>query len=178
MKKVILTFVVLVVVMSSASAQIFRLGIKAGPNFSSLSGEVNGVDLKSRTGFHGGAVAELKPAGNFAIQAEALFSAQGADSEINDLDFNYVAVPVLAKYYIIPDVLALEAGPQFSFLVDEAEEAFETKSFDLAVAGGASVHITKSFFASARYTAGVTKVAEDVDLTNSVIQISLGYFFL
>lgn len=163
---------------AAAQAQVFRLGIKAGPNFASLSGDVEGVDLKSRTGFHAGAVAEIKPAGNFGVQAEALFSAQGADSDAGDLDLTYVSVPVLAKYYIISDVLALEAGPQFSFLVDEAEEAWDSKSFDLAIAGGLSVNITKSFFASARYTAGVTKVADDYDLTNSVVQLSVGYFFL
>jgi hypothetical protein len=162
----------------ATQGQIFRLGLKAGPNFSTLTGNIDGTTYESRTGFHAGALAEIKPTDKFALQAEALFSAQGANSSATDLDLPYVSVPVMAKYYLIGDIFALELGPQFSFLVDEAEAAYKTRSFDLAVAGGASVNITKKFMLSARYLRGVSEITENYKLTNAVFQISIGYILL
>lgn len=159
----------------ATQGQIFRLGLKAGPNFSTLTGNVDGTTYESRTGFHAGALAEIKPTGKFALQAEALFSAQGANSSATDLDLSYVSVPVMTKYYLIGDIFALELGPQFSFLVDEAATAYKTRSFDLAVAGGASVNITKKLMLSARYTRGVSKIADNSSSTNAVFQISAGF---
>jgi hypothetical protein len=162
----------------ATQGQIFRLGLKAGPNFSTLTGNIDGTTYESRTGFHAGALAEIKPTGKFALQAEALFSAQGAKADAQDLDLSYVAVPLLAKYYLIGDIFALELGPQFSFLLDEANQAFESQKFDLAVAGGASVNITKKFMLSARYLRGVSEITENYKLTNAVFQISIGYILL
>ncbi len=160
----------------TVEAQALRIGIKAGPNFANFNG--GDLDYSARTSFHAGAVAEIKLT-NFAIQPELLYTSQGADvNGIGDFNLDYVAVPVMAKFYILPDLLALEAGPQFSFLINEAESAFENESFDFAVAGGASVNITKGFFASARYTVGLTEVARDAEITNQVFQISVGYMFL
>src|SRR3954464_13296950 len=100
----------------SAQAQI-RLGIKAGANFSDLEGN---FDTSMRTGFHAGAVLEIKASPNFSIQPEVLYSLQGAKvpaASVKDIDFSYVTVPVLAKYYIISDTFSIEAGPQFAFLI-------------------------------------------------------------
>lgn len=178
MKKLIIVLVAILASTVISNAQGIRVGIKAGPNFSSFNGDVEGIDFKMRTGFHAGAVVEIKTGGNFSVQGEALFSAQGANSDVTDIDLNYVSIPVLAKFYIITDILSLEAGPQFSYLTETLKDEGFDESFDFGLGIGASVNITKSFFASARYTVGLTEVSRDADITNSVFQISVGYMFL
>jgi len=162
---------------ASVSAQSIRFGVKAGANFANVDAE--DVSTDNMTSWHAGAVLELNVLPSLSIQPEAMYSSQGAKVEgINDFKLDYISVPVLARFYILPDVLSLDAGPQFSFLVnDDVDETFKTKSFDFAVVGGASVNITKNLFAQARYVVGLTDTTEDAEVTNKVIQLSLGYRF-
>jgi len=184
MKKLILLAILFVAGTTAAHAQLLRFGIKAGPNFANVSGGPSGIDYNSRTSFHAGVAVEFHPVGNFAIQPELLYSSQGAEVDgFGDFNLDYVSLPVMAKYYILTDVLSIEAGPQFSFLVDDAEslnefgDTIENEKFDFAIAGGLGLNITKSFFAQARYTVGLTEVSKNADITNSVFQLSDGYMF-
>ncbi|RZJ34378.1 MAG: PorT family protein [Flavobacterium sp.] len=179
MKKLILAAVFTVAAFVAADAQVFRLGIKAGPNFANFSGGADGIDYSSRTSIHVGAVAEIGLTKKFAVSPELLYSSQGADvNGYGDFNLDYVAVPVLAKIYVLSDKVSLDVGPQFSFLIDQAEEAFDNQSFDFAVAGGATLNITKSIFAQARYTFGLTEASKDAEVKNTVFQVSVGYMFL
>lgn len=178
MKKAILSLIIVLACSLNMDAQVFKLGLKAGPNFANFTGGVDGINYSSRTGFHAGAVAELGITGKFAISPELLYSSQGADVDgYGDFNLDYVSVPVLAKIYILSDKLSIDVGPQFSFLVDEAEEAFENESFDFALAGGVTLNLTKSLFAQARYTVGLTEASKDAEVKNSVFQVSVGYNF-
>ena len=190
MKKLILCAVVLVAGITSANAQFAKFGIKGGVNFSNFNGGPSGIDYENKTGFHAGAVVELKVLENFSIQPEAMFSSQGAASDVDgvdDFNLDYISVPVMAKFYLISDRLSLEAGPQFSFLVDDSSEVFQEgaeiqegydpKSFDFAVAGGIGLNIAGGLFAQARYTIGLTEISRNADAKNSVFQVSLGYMF-
>jgi hypothetical protein len=176
MKKLFVLTLLFIGIMNT-QAQI-RLGIKAGANFSDLDGN---LDTSMRTGFHAGAILEIKASQNFAIQPEVLYSMQGAKVTLagaKEIDFSYVTVPVLVKYYVVTDVFSLEAGPQFAFLIDDnVENTFKTESFDFAVVGGIGLDITKSFFAQAHYVVGLTDASTNADVKNRVIQLSLGYKF-
>lgn len=162
-------------------AQGIDFGIKAGANFSNFSGD---IDSDGITSFHAGGVLELNLIPIFSVQAEGLFSSQGAtykDTALDiakDINLDYISVPVMAKYYIVPK-LSLMAGPQFSFLVSDAKEAFETKSFDMSAVGGVELKIIAGLFAQARYTVGLNNVSDvsEVDVKNNVFQLSVGYFF-
>lgn len=185
MKKVLVLAVVMVTGFAM-QAQGIHFGIKGGVNFANLNGDIDAAGI---TSFHAGAVLELNVVPTFSVQAEGLFSTQGATikDEANvgenivavsrDINLDYISVPVMAKYYIVPKKLSLMAGPQFSFLVNDAEEVFESKSFDMAAAGGVELKIVAGLFAQARYTIGLTDVYEDVDSKNAVFQLSVGYFF-
>ncbi|MGQ2985105.1 porin family protein [Flavobacterium sp.] len=163
-------------------AQGLDFGIKAGANFANFSGD---VDTDGITSFHAGAVVELNLVPTFSVQAEGLFSSQGAtykDTALDiaqDIDLSYISVPVMAKFYVLPEKLSLMAGPQFSFLVDEAEEAFDTKSFDLSAGIGAELKIIAGIFAQARYNVGLSNVSDndEIDIKNNVFQLSVGYYF-
>lgn len=178
MKKSILFTLLTILGTSVASAQLLKFGVKAGANFSTLSGaDADGFD--GLTSFHAGALAEIKIFENFAVQPELLYSSQGAKVEgFEDTKLDYVTVPVLAKFYLITDKLSLEAGPQFAFLVNDNVEALaETKSFDFAAIGGLGFQFTDNVFAQARYVVGLTNTTEDAEIKNTTIQLSLGYRF-
>jgi opacity protein-like surface antigen len=178
MKKVLIVFL-LCFGMSTVNAQMVKFGIKGGANFSNLEGD--GIKGSNYTSFHFGALVEAKVFENFAIQPELLYSSQGTkvDAEgLKDINYSYITVPVLAKFYLTEDGLSLEAGPQFSFLIDEnVKDQFEGEKFDFGVVGGLSYNITKNFFASARYVVGLTDASRDAEVTNRVIQLSVGYKF-
>ncbi len=164
---------------NTMNAQFLKFGLKAGPNFSNLEG--NDINGSTYTSFHFGAVLEFKVAGILAIQPELLYSSQGSkvDSDaFDDINYNYFTVPVMAKFYLIPNKVSLDVGPQFSFLVNEdVAEQFEGETFDFGIAGGIGVDVTKHLFLQARYVAGLTEASTNADVTNRVIQLSLGYKF-
>lgn len=160
----------------AAQAQDIKLGLKAGANFASINGA---DDTDNITSFHAGAALELNLVPTFSIQAESLFNSVGAEVKTGeDINLDYISVPVMAKFYILPDRLSLMAGPQFSFLIDEAEQVYEANSFDMAAVGGVELRIIKGLFAQARYTIGLNDVYDDFDSKNSVFQLSVGYMFL
>lgn len=170
------------------NAQGIDFGIKAGANFANFNGD---VDSDGITSFHAGAVLELSLVPMFSVQAEGLYSSVGAEAKYEetvagavisgarDLNLDYISVPVMAKVYVIPEFVSVMAGPQFSFLVSDAEEAFKTKSFDMGVTGGVEVKLIAGLFAQARYTAGLSNISDDddVEVKNSVFQLSVGYTF-
>lgn len=167
----------------AVQAQGIHFGIKGGANFSNFKGD---FDSEGITSFHAGAVLELNVVPTFSVQAEGLFSSQGGKAKYDaggvvgvaeDINLDYISVPLMAKFYVLPETLSVMAGPQFSFLVDEAKTAFESKSFDMAAAGGVELKIIAGLFAQARYTIGLTDVYEEVDSKNAVFQLSVGYFF-
>lgn len=173
MKKVLLCLFLLG--MSFSYAQQTHLGIKAGVNFAKLTGD-QAEDLENKTGYHIGVTAELGLTSKFSVQPEILYSTQGAKFEDEDLDINYVNVPVLAKFYLIKNV-SFQVGPQFGYVIGNGDTFDEgIKDFDLSGAAGVEVRIL-SFFAQARYNFGLTDVA-DVAARNAVFQISVGYNFL
>lgn len=185
MKNLFITSVlVFATTLTVQSQSLVNFGVKAGPNFASFNGGTE-IDYSSRTSFHVGLVAEIKASPNMSIQPEVLYSSQGAKVDgIGDFNLDYVSVPVLAKFYILSDRLSLEAGPQFSFLVDERKAAWngittsaDNNSFDFALAGGVGLNLTQSFFAQARYTIGLTEASKNADIKNAVFQVSLGYMF-
>lgn len=171
-------------------------GIKGGVNFATVvNGDEDFNSPDSRTSFHVGVVGEFPIADIFSIQAEALYSGQGfkisdgglLSDQDTEYQLDYINVPVLAKFYLFKG-FSVEAGPQFSFKVNEEFDTEpthddgdtpvdEAKDFEFGVAGGVTFQTDMGLFASARYNRGFTDIYEDADLQNSVFQISLGYKF-
>ena len=173
-----------------------RFGVKGGVNFATISGE-DFNDPESRTSFHVGALFEFPLAEIFSIQAEALYSGQGFESDVDgswvggegkvEYQLDYINVPVLAKVYVL-EGLSLEVGPQFSFKVNEEIDANanadegdlnlnEAKDFEFGLAAGLSFETSMGLFATGRYNLGLTEIFEDSDAKNSVFQIGIGYKF-
>lgn len=189
---------------SNKDSMAFSWGVKGGVNFATLNGD-DFDSPDSRTSFHVGLVAELPVAEIFSLQAEVLYSGQGAKRSYAELTGNplnpvaegdvefqldYINVPVLAKVYIFKG-FSLEAGPQFSFLLND-EIDFEpnaddgdfaspirqsANTFEFGVAGGLTFQTEMGLFAYGRYNQGITDIADDFDAQNSVFQLGIGYKF-
>lgn len=188
---------------SNKDSMAFSWGVKGGVNFATLNGDIESPD--SRTSFHAGLVAEFPLAEIFSLQVEALYSGQGAKydqvyatgnvldpvgTRNVELQLDYINVPVLAKVYIVKG-LSIEAGPQFSFLINDQWDTEPTSgggsspspiresahTFEFGVAGGLTFQTEIGLFAYGRYNQGVTDIADDLNVQNSVFQLGVGYKF-
>jgi opacity protein-like surface antigen len=184
MKKSFFAVIFLSLISSDMDAQFLQFGFKGGVNFSNFGGsEIEGVDFKNVTSYHFGLVTEFKLLDNLSLQPELLYTSQGAElkgfGEQIKNELGYIAIPIMAKFYLTDDKLSIEAGPQVSFLVSERNkvDGDDANSFDFGIGAGLSYKITKKIFLSGRYVVGLTEVKKDSDIKNSVIQFSLGFLF-
>ncbi len=203
MKKIILSAIA-VMAFGFVNAQDIKYGIKGGLNLSSLSGDTDGLDLKSKFGFHAGGFVEIKFSEKFALQPELLYSTQGTKFDDIQLggnaaktcfNFDYINVPVMFKYFAA-EKFFVEAGPQIGFLVaakarvkvdeqnidnkQDIKDNFE--SIDFGLNFGAGYEFTENIFASARYNLGLANIAktesgDDTKIHNGVFSLSVGYKF-
>jgi opacity protein-like surface antigen len=208
MKKLVIIAAIAVFGITSANAQEVRIGAKGGVNLATLGGDVENAD--HRTAFHLGGLVEIPLSERFAIQPEILYSAQGAEYEDSGsfagvpydytvtTKLDYIQVPVMAKVYLV-EGLALEAGPQVAFLVNDKYEydgdlgpfgdsgegdlnENDLSSIDVSIGAGASYRLPMGLFFGARYNFGLGNVNDGADkddykIHNNVLQVSVGYSF-
>lgn len=182
MKKLIVAVITLFIGTTAFSQEI-DLGVKAGVNFASIS-DVN-VDLSSRTGFQAGIFAGIKFTDKVGIQADLLYSQQGAEFDAGKFELSYVNVPIVLKYYLVQG-LNLQAGPQFGFVVDDKislnvfGEIADAEKADVSGIIGAGYDFPLGIRLDARYNFGFTDVSNDVagNNKNNVFSLALGYSFL
>lgn len=134
-----LTAVMGIIAFGTTVAQEVSLGVKAGGNLSSLSGDVEGMSFLP--GFHAGGFAEIKLSEKFALQPELLFSMEGGKSSFKfqssevsmsseeKLKLGYINLPVMAKYYVT-EGLSVELGPQIGYLISAKSEYEFSSTFE------------------------------------------------
>jgi hypothetical protein len=183
MKKVtILIFALLI--SSSVFSQGLDLGIKAGLNFSSLT---DAQGLSNKTGFVAGVFAGVKFSDKIGLQADLLYSQQGAEFDAGSFDLTYVNIPVVLKYYLFKG-LNLQGGAQFGFnvaddistVIGDVETQVKAESFDLSGVVGLGFDLPIGIRVDGRYNFGLTEVVKsDINTPkNTVITLSVGYSFL
>lgn len=187
MKKIILAAVLFLATSATIQAQLLQLGVKAGVNFASQTGDAfpnQPIDKNGITNFHAGLVAEIKLMEKFSIQPELLYSTQGASYKFEEInqefknELAYLSIPVMAKIYMTKS-LSLEVGPQASFLLNQKNDVRfdDASTFDFALNAGLGLKITKSIFVQGRYSLGLTEASENADIKNSTVQLSAGFMF-
>ncbi|WP_210513833.1 porin family protein [Hymenobacter terricola] len=116
---------------SSAQAQSIRFGLRAGANYSNLSGNIQNQDTyNNKVGFLGGVMLNVPLIGDgfLSLQPEVLYSQKGFENKPTEyssvfgtqkregsVNYNYLDVPVLLK--VRASGLVFEAGPQYSYLL-------------------------------------------------------------
>ncbi|GGG05648.1 hypothetical protein GCM10011344_02650 [Dokdonia pacifica] len=187
MRKIILSVAIGVLTLMGVNAQNIHFGAKGGINLASLDIENAAGTINGRTSFHLGGVVNIELSENIGIQSELLYSAQGANSNVNGFEstikLDYINVPVLLDYKVL-DNFSLQGGPQIGFNINAETETdnstFEIPSvetIDLALAFGAQYTLEQGIFFQSRYSLGLTDYAQGIRSRNNVFSLSVGYFF-
>jgi hypothetical protein len=188
MKKLFLLAAVAIFSLSTMNAQGgVQFGAKAGANFSNLNGDdADEAGLDGRTNFHVGGVVNIGINEWFSLQPELIYSMQGYEYDILGESvtgrLNYINIPIMADF-TIAEGLSLQGGPQIGINVTSEEEGLgetvdtEAESTDISTGIGAQYELPMGLFFQARYMIGFSDVFEDVDAKNSVISLSVGWFF-
>src|SRR5690606_22490540 len=159
MKKLLLVATLAFGFVATSAAQETTFGLKAGLNLSNAKFKVDGISASpdGRAGFYIGGLVDFGISEKFHIQPEVLYSSEGVDEG----EISFVNIPVLAKYYVM-EGLSIQAGPQLGILLDAdgGTEAFKKTNFGLNI--GAGYELAGGIFFDARYTIGVSNIA-DID---------------
>ena len=171
----------------------FHIGVKGGANINKIDG--SSFSEQFSYGYHLGGFAEIGLGRKFAIQPEVLFN-QYSTTVTNDIDhvyedvfnsdqskvkLNYLSIPILLNYKLIGNFMTLQAGPQFSVLMDQNKNFLQNggKAFsdgDFAMVGGVQFKLS-AIRISGRYVVGLNNI-NDIDnqdrWKNQGFQISLG----
>jgi opacity protein-like surface antigen len=195
MKKLSLTLICLMLAVGAAMAQkTFTFGPKIGVDYTHFWGE--GVKHGGQINYQAGVFMEYRFNEKFSIAPEVVFAAQGgkykrpvfmAGEVLTTYNINYINVPVMLKYYVIP-ALSIDLGPQIGFNIyskrtmdfdpKETEDIkSDTKSVDFGVGLGLTYNITNDVFVQGRYTMGVINVFKEGNPKNGNAQIAIGYRF-
>jgi hypothetical protein len=179
---------------STAAMAQFHIGAKAGANVTKVNGKSFSDEF--RYGYSLGGFLEVRLSNKFVLQPEVLFNqySTSVDSNfkniyqnaVNSSDqrkvkLNYLSIPILLNYKLIGSFLSLQAGPQFSVLMNSNKtllqnggEAF-TKG-DLSMLGGVQVKIA-ALRINGRYAIGLNNL-NDIDNQNKWksegFQVSVG----
>ena len=191
MKKYLLSLVILITFSISAKAQ-FSLGIKGGPNFSSLNTE--NLHESTLAGFQAGVFARIGT--GFYVQPELYLASTGGKFESNDDDFNgqvrftTLNVPLLFGETFGTSNLnfRIMAGPVYSYLANK-DESLKTNIDDayadfghynnstLGYQVGAGVDV-KTITVDLRYEGGLSKLNSDFGQRANIWSLSVGFKIL
>ncbi|PKA84304.1 outer membrane protein with beta-barrel domain [Ulvibacter sp. MAR_2010_11] len=183
MKKLLIMAAIAVFGFTTANAQGVSFGVKAGANFASINGD-DADDLDGRTSFHVGGVVNIGISELFAVQPELVYSAQGFEFEDVKGKLDYVNIPIMADF-TVADGLSLQGGPQVGINISakqefdgETEDIDDIETLDLGFGAGAQYRLPDmGLFFQARYVIGFNDIVEDFAGKNSVISLSVGWFF-
>jgi hypothetical protein len=179
--------------LSQALMAQFHIGIKGGANIV----KIDGVSFKDRFsyGYHLGGFAEIGLGKTFGIQPEVLFNQISTSVDSNykhvyqnvfnsnqsSVRLGYLSIPILLNCKLIGNFLTLQAGPQFSVLINQDKNLLQNggdafKHGDFAMVGGAQIKLS-AIRITGRYVIGLNNI-NDIDnrdqWKSQGFQVSLG----
>ena len=191
--KFLLPLLAAMFVSSTLMAQ-FHIGFKAGTNITKVDG--HSFKDKFSYGYSLGAFAEIGLGDKFGLQPEVLFNQYSTTVDSNfkqvyenvfnsnqsKVKLNYLSIPILLNYKLIGNFLSLQAGPQFSILIDQSKTLLQNggKAFssgDFAMVGGVQLKLS-AIRVSGRYVVGLNDI-NDIDnqdrWKNQGFQVAVGF---
>lgn len=192
-KKIMFTLILISIHSLTIGQEQYRIGAKAGANFTGYhSGQSAFTD---NFGFNLGAIANYELNEKLELGAELLYSKKGGIFKVFDNDgqfltsiesnLDYIDLPVYVRVYVLKK-LAFEFGPQVGFLLNSKGNIADQKeslnfeninTIDFSLNGGLSLDVNDELLIQARYGYGLYEVFENNKIKNSVISLSLAYFF-
>lgn len=134
-RKLALSSLLFLLLTSFALGQETRFGVKAGPNYSSIVGDLTD-GLKFRFSGHLGVFVLVDLSYKFKFQPELVYSSQGFQfsSDLasiqtgapvagendfrNNVQLNFLTIPLIGKFALNENV-TVDFGPQFGFLLNQ-----------------------------------------------------------
>lgn len=179
---------------SSVSMAQFHIGFKGGANITKVDGQ--SFKDKFSYGYSLGAFAEIGLGEKFGLQPEVLFNQYSTsvdsnyrhiyqnvfNSDQSKVKLNYLSIPILLSYKLIGNFLSIQAGPQFSILMDQNKNLLQNggKAFsegDFAMLGGVQLKLS-AVRVSGRYVVGLNNI-NDIDnkdkWKNQGFQVAVGF---
>ncbi|AHJ95763.1 porin family protein [Hymenobacter swuensis] len=167
-----------------------QLGLKGGISITTLDGVLNATP-KTRGGIVLGPMLRLNPSKQgFAVQLEALLSAQGANldtgTETIKRDTYYFNVPLLLRQYI-GELFYVNVGPQLGLHLGAGQGQYKTA--EAAIVGGFGLETAGGFVVDARLNYGLSDINDNPaerqlrqqlgigGLHNRGGQLTIGYLF-
>ena len=180
-----------------------KFGIKAGYNWSYITGSAQGFNTDSKSGFMVGAFYSTLSTG-MGYRSEIIFSRQGYTFEDGgrntDVLNDYIYLPQLTTF-TIGTKLQFQLGAQVGFLINEKKSTPSKDSsisatmnkLDYGFAGGLEIYPVKALIIGARYNLGLGKLykqdysspnpyplpfnPETANFKNSILQFFVGFKF-
>jgi hypothetical protein len=163
-------------IFSQAIMAQFHIGAKAGANIIKIEGK--SFKDQFRYGYHAGGFAEIGFGGKLGIQPEVLFSQYSTSIDSNfshvyqnvfkqgTVKLNYLSIPILLNVKLIGNFLTLQAGPQFSVLMQQSKTLIQNgknafKNGDFSMVGGAKIKVGPIRL-DGRYVVGLSNI-NDID---------------
>lgn len=182
-----------------------QFGVKAGYNWSYLTGKSSGFSPKNQTGFMTSVFYSPSARTGMGYRTEFVFSRQGYSFDnggsTTDVMNDYIYMPQLTTFGI-GKVVQLQAGAQIGYLLKSRAENKQKDTtitglmnrFDYGFAGGIEIYPFKGLIIGGRYNLGLGKLhkryesmttnpyplpfnPETTDYKNSMIQFFVGYKF-
>jgi hypothetical protein len=205
--KTIFTIVFVLLVFTILPRAQMQLGLKAGLNIATVSGDdadnLFETSLDSRTGFNGGIFFMYQFNKMFAIQPEAYYTMKGASTTSMDVDItlklDYVEIPVLIKVIIPTEGTGLKpslfVGPALAFNTGakikgeyqgqseeiDIDSVVTSTDFSLIFGGGVGFMIgNNELGVDIRYSLGLTSwddTSDPIDVKNNVLSFNAYYGF-
>lgn len=165
-----------------------ELGVKGGVNFNNIR-DLQELSLQYKTGFHAGVFVGVKFSEKLGVQADVLYSQQGAKFRTNgNFDLTYVNIPIVVKYYLVEgEGFNVQLGAQYGYLVEDnlravvggVEKKVEANESDIAGIIGFGYDFPYGIHIEGRYHLGFLEVSDDPQANgkHKYISIGLGYTF-
>lgn len=189
MKKILIALCAFSMSIIYSNAQDFKIGLKAGANFTKIDGA--SLSKEYKLNYHAGAFIELELNKKIGLQPEFLLS-QSEAQVINsgsitypnaNFKMNYLNIPLLLKYKI-GKIVVLNVGPQYSILLNKNDNIINNtvsafKDGDFAMVGGVQFNFNYLRIYG-RYNIGLSNIN---DISNSEnwksqqLQVGLGFRF-
>lgn len=176
--------------MFTKAQDVPQFGIKGGLNVATLNVTGSSGSISSKVSGHGGLVAHIHVAPQFAIQPEVLYSGQGMKQVLGnktyDWNLGYINIPIMLQY-MVSNGFRIEAGPQFGILasakikddVGTTDIKNDLKGSDVGLGFGLSYVGPGGLGVGGRYNLGLSNINKtgSNEIKNSVGQFSVFYMF-
>lgn len=157
----------------AAAQQGTQIGLRGGISVASASFDDDTFEEENRTGFVGGPFVNFD-FGALGFQVAGLYNAKGVNTNVGELDLEYIEVPAVVKLGIPLVVLkpSLFGGAAVAFRtgceidgVECPEDAFKSTDFLAVVGADVAIYAgAVSLWADARYDIGLSDIDDAGDV--------------